>query len=357
MSLPIVPSARFDSRVAESRSPVDCSSGGERSNGLFASAVTTLQINLGLRCNLACKHCHVESSPGRSSQDENMQPATARRIIDWLKRSPQVKCVDLTGGSPEMNASFQFLVTACRELGCHVIDRCNPTILVHRDKPPLNPGGHFGDYVDYGWAPRFLAEHRVEVFASLPCYLEDNVRAQRGRHAYADSIDGLKLLNEVGYGTNDELPLNLVFNPVGPSLPPPAENLEVDYRNYLRETFGLEFTRLVTITNMPIARWRQFLKRTGDLDGYVDKLEANFNSQNVDGLMCRHQIHIDHTGRIHDCDFNYAAGMPAATNNGTRAPLLWDTTVEELSGRRIETDEHCFGCTAGHGSSCGGSLS
>lgn len=357
MNLPILPTGRFDQRVAQYRTETDCVE--ERSGGvkLISDRVTTLQINLGLRCNLACKHCHVDSSPKRSSDSENMQPETANRVIEWLRATPQIRQVDLTGGSPEMNASFRKIVEAAsKELGCHVMDRCNPTILVHQEPNDQPVGGHYGQHRDYAWVPEFLADHQVEVFASLPCYLEDNVRAQRGKHAYNDSIRGLKLLCDVGYGRTEDLPLNLVFNPVGPSLPPAADNLETDYRNYLAETFDLHFTRLITITNMPIARWRNHLDRQGDLADYLDKLESSFNAANVQGLMCRHQIHIDHEGRVHDCDFNYAVGLPALKSEA-KGPYLWDLQPSDLDYRVIETADHCFGCTAGHGSSCGGSLS
>lgn len=308
-----------------------------------AGTITTLQINIGLRCNLACKHCHVESSPKRSGDHENMSQQTAERILAWLENAPSIRTVDFTGGSPEMNPYFKMMVRAVRASGRHVLDRCNPTILTH-----VEPDGS-----DYRWAPAFLAENQVEIFASLPCYLPENVRKQRGMHAYDDSIEGLKMLCAVGYGTDPTLPLNLVYNPVGAKLPPPAESLEPDYREYLRDQFGIEFTRLITITNMPIARWADHLERTGERESYDRLLAESFNAATVDGLMCRHQIHIDSSGRMSDCDFHFASGIDADVK-GER--YLWDVEPEDLANRRIPTVAHCFGCTAGGGSSCGGTL-
>ena len=310
---------------------------------LSAARVTTLQINLGLVCNLACRHCHVESSPKRTDASENMSLETAERILNWLSKAKSIDTIDLTGGSPEMNPHFCLIVKSARELGKQVIDRCNPTILVHQD----------GQGSKYDWAPSFLAEHRVKVVASLPCYLEENVRKQRGVHAYPDSIEGIRLLNQVGYGKQATLPLTLVYNPGGPHLPPPQESLEEDYRRELRDRWQLEFTNLITITNMPIKRWRADLERQNKLADYMQLLSDSFNPQTVDGLMCRHQIHVDSQGRLHDCDFNYALDLPAMSSKGT---YLWEIKPEELTHRPITTGDHCFGCTAGSGSSCGGSL-
>ena len=309
-----------------------------------ANKITTLQINLGLVCNLACKHCHVESSPARTADDENMSEETAERIVEWLKRSPGIETIDLTGGSPEMNPNFRPLVKEFRALGLRVIDRCNPTIIVYREE---------ASGVDYLWIPQFLADHQVEVVASLPCYLEDNVRAQRGLEAYSESIDGLLKLNQVGYGRDPNLKLNLVYNPVGPHLPPPQEKLAVDYHRELEERFELVFNELWTITNMPIKRWRDGLERSNKLEDYMQLLVDAYNPDTVDGLMCRHQVHIDSQGRMHDCDFNYGLGM--------RVPkyaeqFLWDVSYDQLTSRKIATADHCYGCTAGSGSSCGGNL-
>ncbi len=309
-----------------------------------APEIATLQVNLGLVCNLACRHCHVDSSPRRTGEHENMSDETARRILDWVERHPAIRTVDLTGGSPEMNPQFRPLVRGLRALDRHVMDRCNPTIVDWTDPTTGET---------YDWIPGFLAEHRVEVVASMPCYLEENVEGQRGKGSYARSVAGLRRLNEVGYGRRPELPLNLVYNPGGPSLPPPETALEADYRRELSERFGLVFTRLWTITNMPIARWRRDLERQGALDGYLALLAEAYNPATVDGLMCRHQIHVDSQGRLHDCDFNYALGMRTPGREGA---FLWDLTDRDLSGRPIATGDHCFGCTAGAGSSCGGSL-
>lgn len=305
--------------------------------------VTKLQINLGLYCNLACRHCHVASSPKRTADSENMSSETANKIIGWLKDNPTIKTVDLTGGSPEANPQFRPFVTAARELGISVMDRCNPTIIGFQ-----NPNGQ-----DYQWIPDFLAEHEVTVVASLPCYLEDNVRQQRGRTAYSDSINGLLALNAVGYGSDSRLTLNLVYNPTGPHLPPPSGKLADDYHRELKDRFGLVFNELWTITNMPIQRWRDDLSRKDELTGYMTTLSDAFNPDTVDELMCRHQIHVDSQGRVYDCDFNYALGM---SSPDVKDRFIWDLPLEQLQGRRIATAEHCLGCTAGSGSSCGGDL-
>lgn len=313
--------------------------------GLRAAArITTLQINVGLVCNLACRHCHVESSPIRNDAAENMSGETAERVLDWLARNPGIETVDLTGGSPEMNPHFRRLVSGARELGMRVMDRCNPTIISHVDRKTG---------AAYDWVPRFLAEHQVEVVASLPCYLQDNVRKQRGLGAYDASIDGLLRLNEVGYGRDPGLMLNLVYNPTGPNLPPPQEKLADDYRRELRERFGLVFNELWTITNMPIKRWRDDLDRRGKLGEYMQLLVDAYNPATLDGLMCRRQVHIDSQGRLHDCDFNHALGL---RTKGLEEKLLWEVSLEELSERPIATGDHCYGCTAGAGSSCGGAI-
>ncbi|REJ80649.1 MAG: radical SAM/Cys-rich domain protein [Acidobacteria bacterium] len=309
-----------------------------------AAELTTLQINIGLVCNLACRHCHVESGPKRLGGHENMSRETVQRILSWLDENPGVRTVDITGGSAEMNPHFRDLVRGARQRGLHVMDRCNPTIIVHRDR---RTGA------TYDWIPAFLAEHRVEVVASMPCYLEDNVNHQRGRGAYDASVEGLRRLNEVGYGSDPELPLNLVYNPNGPHLPPPEASLQEDYRRELKERFGLVFDQLWTITNMPIKRWRADLERAGQLEQYLDLLVTAFNPSTVEGLMCRHQIHVDSQGRLSDCDFNRALDLDMADPEHLR---LWDVSAEDLAGRRIVTGDHCYGCTAGAGSSCGGSL-
>lgn len=308
------------------------------------ATIDTLQINVGLVCNLACRHCHVASSPKRTGEHENLSEATAERLLDWLAGAETIQTVDLTGGSPEMNPQFRTLVAGARALGKRVMDRCNPTILVQRDAAGRQP---------YAWAPAFLAEHQVHVVASLPCYLEENVRRQRGVHAFPDSIAGLKRLNEVGYGIDPSLSLTLVYNPVGPSLPPPQAGLEKDYRCVLEEEYGVVFSELWALTNMPIARWREDLERQDRLDEYLTLLETSFNAETIDGLMCRGQIHVDSQGRVHDCDFNYALGLRTP---GCEEKFLWDLDPASFSSREIRTNSHCFGCTAGSGSSCTGSL-
>ncbi len=273
-----------------------------------------------------------------------MSRLTADRIIDWLLRNPGLETVDLTGGSPEMNPHFQHIVAEARRMGLGVIDRCNPTIIVHED--PTS-----GE--SYEWIPRFLAVHEVQVVASLPCYLQDNVRAQRGIGAYDASIEGLRRLNQVGYGRDPRLRLNLVYNPIGPHLPPPQAKLAEDYHRELDERFGLVFNELWTITNMPIKRWRDELERRTQLDDYMRLLVDAYNTETVDGLMCRHQIHVDSQGRLYDCDFNYALDLPVGAREETH---LWNVTLEDLVSRQIVTGDHCYGCTAGAGSSCGGAI-
>lgn len=310
-----------------------------------AATISTLQVNIGYVCNLACRHCHVESSPARTAPGENMDEATARRVVEWALAHPEIRTVDFTGGSPEMNPNFRWMVETLTASGCAIIDRCNPTIIPHVDD---------ANGTRYDWVPRFLAAHGVTVVASMPCYLEDNVERQRGRGAYDASVEGLLALNDAGYGRDPSLRLNLVYNPNGPHLPPPQCSLEDDYKRELEDRFGLVFNELWTITNMPIKRWRHELERTGALAPYMAMLIDAYNVGTIDGLMCRHQVSIDPQGRLYDCDFNQALGMSALASEGR---FLWDYTAKELAGRVIATDDHCYGCTAGAGSSCGGALS
>jgi radical SAM/Cys-rich protein len=323
---------------------------GPRFGGRFpaglrsAPAIATLQINVGSVCNLACRHCHVESSPARRGAHENMDEATARRVVDWALKQPALRTADLTGGSPEMNPNFRWMVAAFRQAGWHVMDRCNPTIIGYRDRPTG---------LGFEWVPDFLAEQRVEVVASLPCYLEDNVEFQRGRGSFDASIDGLRRLNRAGYARDPELRLNLVYNPNGPHLPPAQDALEADYRRALALRYGIAFNHLWTIANMPIKRWRHELERQGRLEDYMSLLVGAFNPATVAGLMCRHQISIDPQGRMYDCDFNQAIGLRVP---GHEHRFIWDLSVAELADRLIATDDHCYGCTAASGSSCGGVL-
>ena len=312
---------------------------------LFAAEViSTLQINIGYVCNLACRHCHVESSPARTAEHENMSRATAERVLAWLREQPKISTVDITGGSPEMNPNFRWLVSSIRAAGKHVIDRCNPTIISHVDRKT-------GER--YDWVPEFLAEHQVEVIASLPCYLEENVEHQRGRGSYNRSVEGLLRLNDVGYGRDPGLRLTLVYNPNGAHLPPPESSLRDDYRRELASRFGLVFNDLYTITNMPIRRWRHELERDGRLEEYMTLLMNAYNPSTVEGLMCRHQISIDPQGRLFDCDFNQALAMQTP---GVEDRFIWEMSESDLAGRIIATDDHCYGCTAGAGSSCTGAL-
>jgi radical SAM/Cys-rich protein len=318
-----------------------------------APTISTLQINIGLRCNLACNHCHVDSSPARIAPEENMSAETADRVMRWVAKHPQIQTIDFTGGSPEMNPNFQRMVRFFRGSAIpggprNVIDRCNPTIIMHRPRP------RNGDAQEsYDWVPQFLADHQVQVTASLPCYTAENVDKQRGRGSFDHSVQGLLALNDVGYGRSPDLPLNLVYNPGGPSLPPPESALEDDYRRELREHFGIEFTRLICITNMPIKRWRRDLERSGQLEAYMQKLIDAYNPATIEGLMCRHQVHIDPQGRLSDCDFNHALDLRVPGHQHDR---LWDVDMADLEDRLIATADHCYGCTAGSGSSCGGSL-
>lgn len=330
LSLPIVDDAGFRARFSAALRA--------------ATSIHTLQINIGYVCNLACRHCHVDSSPARIAAEDNMNQATAEKVVRWALDQSALKTVDITGGSPEMNPNFPFMVERLSAHGLAVIDRCNPTIIGFVDR---RTGA------SYDWIPSFLAEHRVEVVASLPCYLEDNVDLQRGRGAHNASVEGLRKLNQVGYGRDPQLRLNLVYNPNRPHLPPPQQSLEADYRRELRARFGLEFSELWTIVNMPIRRWRRHLERAGKLEGYMNQLIEAFNPATLEGLMCRHQISVDCHGRLYDCDFNQALGIRTPDLQEDR---IWDTTLEQLVERLIATDDHCYACMAGAGSSCGGSL-
>jgi radical SAM/Cys-rich protein len=319
---------------------------------LVRDALTTLQLNLGKMCNLACHHCHVEAGPRRT---EIMTWATMQRVLDWLDRAAgqtAIRVVDLTGGAPEMNPEFRRLVEALRQRRLHVLDRCNLTILLE------------AGYEDMA---EFLARHRVEIVASLPCYLEENVDKQRGRGVFDGSIQALRRLNAVGYGRpNGELRLDLVYNPVGYGLPPRQEQLEADYKRHLAEQYGIAFNRLWTITNMPIRRFEHALRRDGMLDAYMQKLRAAHNPANVEAVMCRNLVSVGWCGSVYDCDFNQMLPMPiepAEFGPGSdeheverQSRKLWEYEPAELIGRSIRTGSHCFGCTAGAGSSCTGAL-
>lgn len=299
---------------------------------LCRDTITVLQINVGKRCNQACHHCHVEAGPKRS---EMLQATTADRLIQLLASAPHVHTVDITGGAPELNPNFRRLVTAARDAGKTVIDRCNLTVL-------FEPGQQD--------TAQFLADNEVAIVASLPCYSEKNVDAQRGRGVFEQSIAALQLLNRLGYGTR--LPLDLVYNPVGAFLPPSQAALEQDYRTKLRADFGIEFTRLLTITNMPISRFLHALERDGQAEAYQQLLIDAFNPQAVENLMCRSMVSVGWDGRLYDCDFNQMLEMrlPGV------AATIWEIDALDAIDRRIAVGGHCFGCTAGAGSSCGGAL-
>ncbi len=297
--------------------------------------LTTLQVNLGYLCNQTCVHCHVDAGPRRT---EIMQRETIDTILEFLRIS-DVKILDLTGGAPEMNPHFRYLVDAACKLGVQVIDRCNLTI--------LSEAGYEG-------LAEFLAEHKVEVSASLPCYLGENVDAQRGKGVFADSIAGLKKLNALGYGVKGSaLTLNLVYNPTGTSLPPSQVELEVAYKKELKERFDIVFNQLFTITNMPIKRFGSWLISKGEFENYMQQLKDNYQSSNVDGVMCRSLLSIDWQGYVYDCDFNQMLDLPLPNKEKTHLSELLEVEVE---GMPIAIMDHCYGCTAGQGSSCGGAL-
>jgi radical SAM/Cys-rich protein len=307
---------------------------GTTSDGLYSLRIETLQVNLGLRCNQQCSHCHLEASPQR------------RQMMEWpimqlvLKAAKSVHCqlVDLTGGSPELNPHFRRFVAALRHEGHSVQVRTNLTVLLEKGMEEL---------------PEFLRNHQVQLVASLPCYLEENVRAQRGEGVYAKSIEAIKRLNALGYGTGSGLPLNLVYNPGGPLLPSSQSALEEDYRRELHQRFGITFTHLLTITNMALGRFRMELIRQNQERNYLNLLRKSFNPQTVNGLMCRHQISVGWDGTLYDCDFNLALGLPV--NHGAPDHIR-AFRPKDLKMRRVVTGEHCFTCTAGSGSSCGGAL-
>ncbi len=303
---------------------------------LTRGPVTTLQVNVGKLCNLACHHCHVEAGPKRT---EIMPPRVAERLVELLDSNPSVGIVDLTGGAPEMNHSFRYLVTEARRRSRQVIDRCNLTVF-------FEPG--------YGDLPEFLAREGVHVVASLPCYTAENVDRQRGRGVFDGSIEGLRGLNALGYGRpGSPLRLDLVYNPLGASLPPPQEKLEAQYRKELKRLFGIEFHQLLTITNMPIKRFARVLERTGQESAYMSLLVNHFNPKTVPGLMCRSLVSVSWDGNLYDCDFNQMLDVPLGAGPRT----LWDVeSFDALAGKPIATRPHCFGCTAGAGSSCGGAL-
>lgn len=306
----------------------------EHSLRLRRRRLRVLQVNVGKLCNQTCVHCHVGAGPRRK---EIMDPETADRVIAWIRRY-RPAAVDLTGGAPELCAEFRRLVFAARESGAHVTVRCNLTVIFEPGQQDL---------------PEFYRAHGVEVIASLPCYLEENVDKQRGAGVYRRSIEALRRFNAVGYGLCPERVLTLVYNPVGPSIAPDQGPLEETYRCELRRRFGIEFSRLICLTNLPITRFKRYLKSNGQLENYQELLVDSFNPATVDSLMCRDTINVGWNGEVFDCDFNQMVDLPM----GARASRhLWEIDPTGLDGDTIATGGHCFGCTAGRGSSCGGSL-
>jgi radical SAM/Cys-rich protein len=307
---------------------------------LAANGIKVLQVNVGKMCNMTCRHCHVDAGPDRR---EIMSRETIDLCLAALKDS-QIHTLDLTGGAPEMNPDFRYFVHAARQLGVHVVDRCNLTIL-------LAPG--------YDDLPEFLAEHRVEIVASLPCYLEENTDQQRGDGAYDQSIRSLRALNDLGYGRSaskspaERLQLTLVFNPIGPSLPPDQATLEEQYRIFLRREHGIEFDRLFTITNMPISRFLESLIESGAYETYMQKLVDAFNPAAAKGVMCKKMVSVSWDGTLHDCDFNQMLELPTADGQPRH---IRDFDADRMGRRPIVVGPHCFGCTAAAGSGCAGAI-
>jgi radical SAM/Cys-rich protein len=306
--------------------------------------ISILQINLGKICNLACTHCHVEASPTRT---EELTPDICKQLIEIIHRFPQIQTVDLTGGAPEMLYGFRGLVKAARDLGKEAIVRSNLTIYFEKG---------------YSDIPEFFAQNQVRVVASMPCYLEDNVDKMRGKGVFDQSIQALQWLNRLGYGSDPDLILDLVYNPPLPnsnkfSLAPNQQGLEIAYKTHLQEHFGIVFNNLFTITNLPIGRSKFHLRHRKLEAEYSQFLESHFNPDTLDRLMCRNQLSVDYQGNIYDCDFNQMENLPARSPNGealTVAKILELGSLDII--QKIQTDDYCYGCTAGSGSSCGGAL-
>lgn len=298
----------------------------------------TLQINIGLKCNQQCIHCHVNASPKRT---EAMSPETLQQVIDYIEQTG-VETLDITGGAPELHPGFRNLVEAVLTFGTHVIDRCNLTILLEPGQETL---------------AEFLATNNVEIIASLPCYSIENVDRQRGQGVFEKSIRALQSLNRLGYGQdNSGLLLNLVYNPQGPSLPPNQATLEGDYKRILKEEYNIRFNQLFTLCNMPIKRFGSMLVSNNQFHDYMTLLKQAHREENLDNVMCRSLISIDWQGYVYDCDFNQMLGLGLESYNSERLHIT-DLMQMSLEGKPIITGNHCFGCTAGQGSSCGGALS
>jgi radical SAM/Cys-rich protein len=299
-------------------------------------AVDTLQVNMGRYCNQACIHCHVESGPTRT---EMMSRETVDAVLEFFASS-KIPTLDVTGGAPELNPNFDYFVESAVDLGRHVMDRCNLTVI-------FEPGK---DYL-----PEFFQSHRVELVCSLPCYSEENVDRQRGKGTFDLSIRALQILNELGYGRDESLVLNLVYNPVGPHLPPPQQQLEDDYKKILNQQFGIVFNQLYCLANMPITRYETHLRLRGEYDRYLDLLATNFNGATLDQVMCRNLISVGWEGLVYDCDFNQMLNLPI--RDGAGKPLhISSLSIEQVRNHAITVGDHCYACTAGAGSSCGGTL-
>ncbi len=301
-------------------------------------SVETLQVNLGYRCNQRCLHCHVNAGPTRTE----MMSSTTIDLVLAVAEQMGVKTLDLTGGAPELNPEFRRLVSAASAYGISVIDRCNLTILSEPGQSNL---------------AQFLADNKVEVVASLPCYSADNVDSQRGQGVFERSIDGLQKLNRLGYGkTGSGLTLNLVYNPQGASLPPGQQALEQTYKQQLKQDFDIEFNQLFVLANMPIQRFGSMLHSKGEFEPYINLLKQAHQDENLESVMCRRQLSVDWQGYLYDCDFNQMLDMPANTGLQER-PHLRDLLIHDAAGEAIAIADHCYGCTAGQGSSCGGAHS
>ena len=311
---------------------------------LTKQPITILQINLGKRCNLTCNHCHVEAGPKRT---EELNHELTLELIELISRFPQIQTVDLTGGAPEMNYGFKPLVEAARSTGKQVIVRSNLTVY-------FVPG--------YQEIPEYCAHHQLRIIASLPCYLENNVEQMRGKGVYQDSIQAIQWLNRLGYGHTPELILDLVYNPSLPTaekfnLPPEQSQLELAYKQYLKQQFDIDFNQLLTITNIPIGRTKFYLQHKKLENSYLEFLESNYNPNTITQLMCRNQLSIDYQGYIYDCDFNQMENLPARSASGkilTVSDLLAKNNLDLIE--TVQTASYCYGCTAGCGSSCGGAL-
>ena len=303
---------------------------------IYRGKVETLQINLGYLCNQACLHCHVNAGPTRKEQ---MTLDTIEEIVQLID-NVKPKMVDLTGGAPELNVHFKYLVTQITKRRISIIDRCNLTILSEPGQEDLT---------------QFLSKHKVIVTASLPCYSEENVNSQRGDGVFERSIDGLRQLNGAGYGKgNPDLQLHLVYNPIGASLPPPQKTLEKEYKQHLSENYSVSFDSLLTITNMPIKRFGSTLISRGEFGPYLQLLESSYQEKNLESVMCKTLLSIDWEGYVYDCDFNQMLGLPFGDTE--KKTHVRDLKMAEIEGNPIAVRDHCFGCTAGNGSSCSGAM-